>query len=515
MAPLPARKATNGTYLLYARVSPKGSTWDAEETSIGVQFDDMRRYVSLRDPYAKFIEVFDEFKSGKNLNRPGVQRILTDLASTSVTWDCLVVWNLDRLSRSIVDAIPIFEKLRDAGCGFISIRQEYLSMTGAMARFNLHQTILIAQLEREMTSERVSAKMHWIAKNGKIPWGNIPMGYRRQAGAKNTLEIDPEPAAVVRELFDAYLNQTESMKDFWLRHRDMLPDRKTIYKILRNPLYVGEFRYDGEIYTAEHPPLIDRKVFDMVQAMLPGGGYRKPHPAAQKYDYLLSGLVRCHCHPDRHMTPYSVKKKDKRYFYYKCTDASCANAINAERLDAAVLERIRDIALAPEFLKSCYEEYEQENNERRKALEPKLAALARLTDEAKKKEANIAGMFTSGIVTRDNMAYWNSELAAARREREEYEKERGALLASLSDVEQQDYFPALLEEIKNWAGLLEQAGDDVALKRNLIMSLILNVECAEKGKFRLNLVMTKCVKWWAVRDSNPRPPGCKPGALAN
>ena len=78
-------------FLLYARVSPKGSTWAAEETSIGVQFADMRAYILRDHPDAEFIEVFDEFKSGKNLKRPGVQSIMADLEKRPVPWDCLVV----------------------------------------------------------------------------------------------------------------------------------------------------------------------------------------------------------------------------------------------------------------------------------------------------------------------------------------------------------------------------------------------------------------------------------------
>ena len=149
---------TGKNYLLYARVSPKGSTWSAGETSIGVQFAEMREHCRRIDPEAKFIEVFDEFKSGKDLRRAGVQRILADLDRRPVPWQCLVVWNLDRLSRSLCDALPILTKLRDAGCEFVSVNQEYLSYTGAMARYMMQQTISLAELERGMTSERVSAK---------------------------------------------------------------------------------------------------------------------------------------------------------------------------------------------------------------------------------------------------------------------------------------------------------------------------------------------------------------------
>ena len=94
-------KTTGQTYLLYARVSPKGSSWDGCETSIPVQLEEMRRYVLRMDPDAAFIEVSDEFRSGKDLKRPGMQRILKDLKRRPVRWQNLVVWNLDRLTRSL------------------------------------------------------------------------------------------------------------------------------------------------------------------------------------------------------------------------------------------------------------------------------------------------------------------------------------------------------------------------------------------------------------------------------
>ena len=138
-------------YLLYARVSPKGSTWNAEETSVAVQLQQCRDYVLKRDPSATFIEIYDELKSGKNLDRSGVQKVIADLQSGRCSWDCLVVWHLDRLTRSLADALPLFKMIRDADKGFMSVRQE-LDMFTAGGRFMMHIFIATAEYEREMTS---------------------------------------------------------------------------------------------------------------------------------------------------------------------------------------------------------------------------------------------------------------------------------------------------------------------------------------------------------------------------
>ena len=342
--------------MLYARVSPKGSDWSAEETSIALQIQDMKEYILRKDPEARFLVQQDEFKSGKNLNRPGIQAVLEDLELPEPPWKTLVVWALDRLSRSLADAIPIFEKLRDAGCGFICIRQDYLSTEGAMARFTLNQTILIAQLEREMTSERVKAKMVWIAEKGKFPVGKLPLGYRRKKGVKNELEPDPETADIVRDIFRSYLAQKEPVVELRRRYHQYLHTRMQLYRILRNHLYIGEIEYDGKIYQGQHQAIIDRKTFDAVNSMLPGER-RAPRPGRQIYKYLLQGLVFCQC--GKRMTPYSVKKTgNTRYFYYKCQDSvNCKYAINAERLDQEVMKTVREIATDEKYLRTLYNEW--------------------------------------------------------------------------------------------------------------------------------------------------------------
>lgn len=156
------------TYLIYARVSPKGSAWTGQETSIPVQIKECKEYVLRRDPSAQFREISDEFKTGKNLHRAGMQRILADIGNGG-DWDCLVVWSLDRLTRSLVDALPLLEQIRDTGKGLMSVRQS-IDMFSAGGRLQLHMMICFAEYERSMLSERVGASMRNIAaRTEKFP----------------------------------------------------------------------------------------------------------------------------------------------------------------------------------------------------------------------------------------------------------------------------------------------------------------------------------------------------------
>ena len=490
------------TYMLYARVSPKGSDWNAEETSVAMQLQEMKEYISRRDPFAVFLEAKDEFKSGKNLNRPGIQMILADLENRDPAWGTLVVWALDRLSRSLADAVPVFEKLRDAGRGFICVRQDYLSTQGAMARFTLNQTILVAQLEREMTSERVKAKMVYTAEKGKVPGGKIPLGYKRKPNIKNEIEPDPDTVPVVQGIFADFIAQLLPVVEIKKKYSDYIYGKNQLYRLLRNRLYIGEIEYDGQVYPGKHPPIIDRAVFDRANAMLPGER-RAPRPSRQIYKYLLQGLVYCHC--GKKMTPYSVKKSgDTRYFYYKCQDTvNCKYAVNAERLDAEVVEQVRKIVIDPEYVKERYAEYKKqkalENAEKRACVEKAAADLAAAKGEMDK----IEQLLLSGMLTASNAAYWNGKLDFARKNVETLQTTYDSLMESISDIKEQDQLSALLEQIREWGQILDKC-DDLNIKRNLLLSVVQHIKCTDKeGNMDLSLVMIKGNKWRREGDSNP------------
>lgn len=495
-------KPSTKTFLLYARVSPKGSQWACEETSIAVQLADMRARVLSLCGNAQFIEVFDEFKSGKDLNRPGIQRILDDLSQSPCPWQCLVVWNLDRLSRSLADAIPIFAKLRDANCEFISINQEYLSYTGAMARYMLHQTIAIAELERGMTSERVTAKLRWIASQGKVPFAIAPMGYVKNPEVKNTLLVDESKAEIVRTVFDLFVNGKLGYSEIKARFPGVFSNRQQLYRILRNPLYIGEIHYGDVVTKGDFPAIVDKSVFEQAQALLAGCRRNYTKASGKKYDYLLSGLVLCHC--GRHMTPYCVKKGDNRFFYYKCTGPDCKNAVNAESLDGMVIdELVKNYTQESTIRTAVHNHLEEleatnaEKNRQRQQMEKDLEA-------ASKKEHSIANMFLDGLVDQSNKEYWNAELASARAMRENLESEIKSLSTPSMEIDLDALMPMLLKAGAEWAKKIAAGEVDYSIRRNLVMSAVQNCICLKRENnsmtFQLNLVMNCSNIWRAGCD---------------
>ena len=488
------------TYMLYARVSPKGSDWHAEETSVALQIEEMKAYILRKDPRAEFLVQTDEFKSGKNLHRPGMQSILADLELPEPPWGTLVVWALDRLSRSLADAVPIFEKLRDAGRGFVCVRQDYLSTQGAMARFTLNQTILVAQLEREMTSERVKAKMVWIAEKGKVPIGKLPLGYRRRAGVKNEVEPDPETVPIAQKIFDDFLAQITPSID--IRRKYHL-SKDQLYRMLRNPIYIGKIKYDGKVYQGQHEGIIDPEVWKNVNALLPGER-RAPRPNRQIYKYLLQGLVLCKC--GRRMIPYSTKRGEKRYFYYKCGDTlDCKFAVNAERLDETVLEEVKRIVMDPEYVRERWNEYRREKAEREDAQRGVIQKSEREIAKAEQEVSNIDRLFIQGVISAENAAHFNEMLASARAHLAELRERHQTLLNDLAAIRGEDELPMILQQIKEWAHVLEHA-DDWQVKRDLLLMVVRWVKCLdEDGDMELRLVMTGSKKWRSRRESNARP----------
>lgn len=147
----------------------------------------------------------DEFYTAKDNKRPGLQRILENLKAGTAEWDALIVYKLDRLTRSLLDGGQIFELLRNNNKGFISVT-ENLDFSSCMGRAMLGIINIFAQLEREQLGERTRDKMMSIAANGEYAPGLCPYGYKRAAPHSNTLAIDERKAEHVRDMYQSYLS---------------------------------------------------------------------------------------------------------------------------------------------------------------------------------------------------------------------------------------------------------------------------------------------------------------------
>src|SRR6266851_9383419 len=217
--------------------------------------------------------------SGGTLERPAMQSLLTDIQSRKV--DVVVVYKVDRLTRSLADFAKLVELFEANGVSFVAVTQQF-NTTTSMGRLTLNVLLSFAQFERELSSERVRDKFAASRKKGKWMGGSIPLGYDV---IDKKLVINKTDAKTVRYIFDRYLEAKSfrtllddlNSKQVFTKKR-ILADKRTIGGIrftygplaylLKNRVYIGETTHHGASFSGEHEPIIDLKTFNEVQALL-------------------------------------------------------------------------------------------------------------------------------------------------------------------------------------------------------------------------------------------------------
>ena len=240
--------------------------------------------------------------SGGTLERPALKRLLSEVAAGRV--DIIVVYKVDRLTRSLFDFAKLVETFDAAGTSFVSVTQSF-NTTTSMGRLTLNMLLSFAQFEREVTAERIRDKIAASKARGMWMGGNPPLGY---APRDRSLTIIPEEAALIRDIFARYLRlgSVPALEAEVRAERIMLPKRMTLggkpvggcafsrghlYGILKNVIYTGRIPHKGTIYPGQHDAIIDIATFEAVQELLAGNvqGHRTRVRAASPS--LLAGKI--------------------------------------------------------------------------------------------------------------------------------------------------------------------------------------------------------------------------------
>ena len=290
--------------------------------------------------------------SGGTLERPALQRLLLDISAGRV--DLVIVYKVDRLTRSLADFAKIVEVFDAKGASFVSVTQQFNTAT-SMGRLTLNMLLSFAQFEREVTGERIRDKIAASKRKGMWMGGAVPLGYDVQ---DRKLLINVPEAEIVRHIYRTYLQLgsvrllKQHLAEQGVRSK-LRPDapsekmrggrelaRGALYTILRNRLYRGEIAHQGNIYPGEHDAIIDLPLWDQVQQRLTENqvehdtGVRATNPS------LLAGLI---FDPQGvRLTPTHAVKKGRRYRYYvskQLQTASRAEARDGMRIPAGDLER--------------------------------------------------------------------------------------------------------------------------------------------------------------------------------
>src|SRR3979411_2888048 len=276
--------------------------------------------------------------SGATMERPALQRLLAEIQAGRV--DIVVVYKVDRLTRSLADFAKIVEIFDAKGASFVSVTQQS-NTTTSMGRLTLNVLLSFAQFEREVTGERIRDKIAASKQKGMWMGGWVPIGYDRK---DRTLTINETEALTVRTIFDLFLKlknvqrvQTELVRLNLTTKPYATPRgraigglsfaRGHIYKILSNPLYMGEIEHRGVRYPGQHPPLIDGPTWDAVQAQLAPNHHANRTRTNARSKSLLAGLIFDEA-GNRLVSSHATKngKRDRYYVTSRQTGASVTSA---------------------------------------------------------------------------------------------------------------------------------------------------------------------------------------------
>jgi len=285
--------------------------------------------------------------SGGTMERPALKRLLQDIRDRKV--DVVVVYKIDRLTRSLMDFSKIVEVFDANDVSFVSVTQQF-NTTTSMGRLTLNVLLSFAQFEREVTAERIRDKIAASRKKGIWMGGTVPMGYR---AVDKKLVIDPEAANKVRGIFSRYLELksapvlVDELNDESGVDGDSSPSRQgqlpftrgKLYHLLSNVVYIGKARHKDRVYDGEHEAIIDDETFAAVQALLKGQAPNRRNGSIVRNRHLLTGLLFDET-GDR-LSPVFTVKDGKRYRYYISNrlETTTRNDPSGWRLPADELER--------------------------------------------------------------------------------------------------------------------------------------------------------------------------------
>lgn len=325
-------------------------------------------WVALRDGYD------DGGFSGGNLQRPGLQQLLDDIREGLV--DVIVVYKIDRLSRSLADFAKLVEIFDEHKVTFVSVTQSF-NTTTSMGRLTLNILLSFAQFERELAGERVRDKIASSRQRGIWMGGMPPLGYDV---VDRKLVPNPAEADLVNRIFERFVaigSVTVLAKELraegvttksWITIKDKqragkLIDKGYLYKLFKNPVFIGVAAYKGQHFQGEHEPILEKALWDQVQEMLARNdrGKRGMINRPSRTPALLKGLV--FANDGWAMTPGSTKRNGKLYRYYVNTasikigkDGCTIARVPAGDIDAKVVEQIRRTLQSPEVIAQAVKE---------------------------------------------------------------------------------------------------------------------------------------------------------------
>lgn len=324
--------------------------------------------------------------SGGTMERPALKRMLEDIAAKRV--DTVIVYKVDRLTRSLTDFARIVEAFDKQGISFVSVTQQF-NTTTSMGRLTLNVLLSFAQFEREVTGERIRDKIAASKRKGMWMGGVVPLGYDLR---DHELLLNPGEAELVKKIYHLYLEvgcvsklQTR-LNQLGIRSKKRVSKtggisggvvyaRGALYDMLQNRIYLGKITHKGEIYPGRHPAIIDQELWDHVQARFAANlqAPRKRPRATEKS--ILMGLL--YDGEGNRFVPSHANKKGKRYRYY-VSQAVIKNGgkgraapmrLPASEIEDLVMSQLTDLVQSPQRMMDILSSSSSEVGEIRQSME--------------------------------------------------------------------------------------------------------------------------------------------------
>ena len=344
---------------IYTRKSSEEGL-DMEFNSLDAQREACEAYIASQrsEGWAAIREPYDDGGvSGGTLDRPALQRLLADVEAGLI--DVIVVYKIDRLSRSLMDFARLVEIFDRNQVTFVSVTQSF-NTTTSMGRLTLNILLSFAQFEREVIGERIRDKFAASRKRGMWMGGYVPLGYDVR---DRKLIINEAEAATVRMIFKRFVaigSATKLAKALVaesVRTKSGRPvDKGYIYRLLNSRVYLGEATHKDASYPGEHAPIIDRSLWDKVHSILQTSPRLRAANARARTPALLKGLI--FTESGCAMTPAFTKKGTRLYRYYVSMDVIRNRALDenpgplrlpAPMVEDAVIGEIHRMIRAPEI----------------------------------------------------------------------------------------------------------------------------------------------------------------------
>jgi len=355
---VPAKSVRRLRCAIYTRKSSEEGL-EQEFNSLHAQREACEAYIASQksEGWALVRDQYDDGGiSGGTLERPGLQQLLRDIEDGLV--DVVVVYKIDRLSRSLMDFSKLVEVFDRNGVTFVSVTQSF-NTTTSMGRLTLNILLSFAQFEREVTAERIRDKVKASRMKGMWMGGYVPLGYDV---VDRKLVVNEEEAANVRMVFERFVEigsatvlARELRSNRFRSKQGTLVDKGYIYRMLSNRVYRGEAVHKGTSYPGEHEAIIDARLWEQVHDIMGESPRKRANNSRTQTPALLKGLL--FTATGAAMTPSSTKKGTRRYRYYVSMDLlktretpedGIPRRLPADTAETAVITEIRRVLRTPE-----------------------------------------------------------------------------------------------------------------------------------------------------------------------